>query len=241
MEEAREVMRWFPKFITNASEDMFGFLGLLRVPPIPNFPEALHMKPVCAIVWCYLGSPETVDSAFKPLREITPPVFQHLGQMPFPALQSMFDPLLPKGLQWYWKGDFVNDLPEEAIDAHLEFGKRIPGVPSTMHLYPIDGAAHRVGKANTAFSYRDANFSMVIAGIDGDPANAKKVTDWARSYWEALHPYSAGGAYVNFMMEEGEERVRATYRDNYPRLARIKAKYDPNNVFRLNHNIRPAR
>jgi FAD/FMN-containing dehydrogenase len=109
-----------------------------------------------------------------------------------------------------------------------------------MHLYPIDGAAHDVGKNDTAFSYRDATWGQVIVGVDHDPANAAMLRDWTVDYWDATHPYSAGGAYVNMMMDEGQERVQASYRDNYPRLAQIKAAYDPDNVFRVNQNIRPA-
>ena len=111
---------------------------------------------------------------------------------------------------------------------------------SGMHLYPIDGAVHRVGKNDTAFSYRDVRWSAVYAGVDADPANNERITEWARSYWEALHPYSAGGAYVNFMMDEGQERIKATYRDNFERLVTIKNEYDPDNLFRVNQNIRPT-
>jgi len=108
-----------------------------------------------------------------------------------------------------------------------------------MHLYPINGAAHRVGRTDTAWSYRDATWAAVIAGLDPNPANTESITRWTKEYWSALHPYSAGGAYVNFMMDEGEDRVRATYRENYDRLASIKTKYDPDNFFRVNQNIRP--
>jgi hypothetical protein len=108
------------------------------------------------------------------------------------------------------------------------------------HLYPIDGAAHDIGSADTAFSYRDAQWAEVIFGVDPDPSNADAIRDWCVGYWDATHPYSAGGAYVNFMMDEGQERVRATYRDNYDRLARVKAQYDPDNVFHVNQNIHPA-
>jgi len=162
-----------------------------------------------------------------------------LGAMPFPALQSMFDGLLPTGLQWYWKGDFVNELSDAAIALHIEHASRIPTLLSTMHIYPIDGAVSRVGKTDTAFRFRDAKYSMVIAGIDPDPANKEIISSWAKDYWSALHPYSAGGAYVNFMMEEGHERVQATYGENYDRLVAIKEKYDPSNLFRVNQNIQP--
>jgi hypothetical protein len=160
--------------------------------------------------------------------------------MPFPALQGLFDPLLPKGYQWYWKGDFVKELPDEAIEAHLEHAAKAPSELSLMHLYPIDGAVHRVGPTETAWSCRDATWSMVIAGIDPDPSKAGALTSWAKSYWEAVHPYTMGGAYVNFMMEEGEDRVKATYGNNYERLVEVKNKYDPTNLFRVNQNIKPS-
>ncbi len=152
----------------------------------------------------------------------------------------MFDALYPPGHQWYWKGDFVSELSDEAIELHLQYGAALPTPQSTMHLYPIDGAVHDIGPGDTAWRYRDSTWSMVIVGVDPDPANREKITTWARDYWEALHPYSAGGAYANFMMEEGAERVRATYRDNYGRLVDIKTKCDPANLFRMNQNIRPG-
>lgn len=160
--------------------------------------------------------------------------------MPFPMLQGMFDGLYPPGLQWYWKADFVKELGDEAIGLHVQHASLLPTMHSSMHLYPINGAAHRPSNQDTPWSYRDALFSEVIVGVDADPANCGRITGWAKDYFDALHPYGAGGAYVNFMMEEGEDRIRATYRDNYARLAAIKAKYDPGNFFRVNQNIRPA-
>jgi FAD/FMN-containing dehydrogenase len=160
--------------------------------------------------------------------------------MPFPTLQSLFDPLLRPGLRWYWRADFVNDFPAAAIAKHLENASKMPPGLSQAHIYPINGAAHRLGKSDTAFSYRDANFAFVVAGVDPDPSNNQAITAWCKEYFEALHPYSAGGAYVNFMMEEGQDRVKASFRDNYARLAAVKKKYDPSNFFHVNQNIRPA-
>jgi FAD/FMN-containing dehydrogenase len=150
----------------------------------------------------------------------------------------MFDGLYPKGLQWYWKGDFVKELSDEAIAEHLKFAE-VPTKLSTMHLYPIDGSVHETDAEETAWKDRDVNWSMVIAGIAADPADSEKITSWARDYWEATHPYSAGAAYVNFMMEEGDDRIKATYGENYERLQKVKAKYDPDNFFRMNQNIKP--
>ena len=237
---ARELFQWYREFLPSARAELYGFLAIMNVPPAPPFPESLHRKPMCGIVWCYCGPLNRAEAVFKPVRTVREPVFELLGPMPFPVLQSMFDPLLPPGLQWYWKGDFVKELSDEAIAEHVRFGSRLPTLLSTMHLYPIDRAVQQVGQSETAFSYRDVTYSMVIAGIDPDPANAPALTKWAKDYWEALHPYSAGGAYVNFMMEEGRDRVQATYRGNYRRLIGIKKKYDPTNFLRVNQNIKPV-
>jgi len=177
--------------------------------------------------------------AFRPVRKFRAPRFELTGPMPYTALQSMFDALYPPGLQWYWRGDFVAQIPDAAISEHLKFGEQLPTLHSTMHLYPVDGAAGRVDRHETAFSYREAKWSMVIVGVDPDPANVGKITQWTKDYWAALHPYSLGGAYVNFMMDEGVDRIKATYRDNYARLVEIKREYDPDNFFHVNQNIRP--
>jgi FAD/FMN-containing dehydrogenase len=239
LDQAREVMKWYREFIPQAPEDINGFFAFMVVPPAPPFPEHLHLQKMCGIVWCHTGPAKDAVEMLEPIRRYQPPEFELVGPMPYPVLQSLFDGLYPPGLQWYWKADFVRELSDEAISAHLAGAAGIPTMHSTMHLYPVNGAAHRRGKNDTAWSYRDAVWSQVIVGVDPDPTNRERVTDWARNYFEAVHPYSAGGAYVNFMMEEGEDRIRATYRDNYARLAAVKAKYDPGNFFRVNQNIRP--
>ncbi|OHB64367.1 MAG: oxidoreductase [Planctomycetes bacterium RBG_13_62_9] len=238
-ERTSEMMKWYREFSRAASEDVYGFFAIMNVPPAPLFPNHLHGKTVCGVVWCHLGSPEQAERDLDEVRESHPPLFEQIGPMPITALLGIFDALLPPGLQWYWKGDFFNELSDGAIKQHVKFGSQLPTALSTMHLYPVDSQANRVGPQETAFNYRDAKWSMVIAGIDPDPANNEEMTEWAKEYWSALHPYSAGGAYVNFMMEEGVDRVRATYRGNYERLAAIKAQYDPGNLFRVNQNIRP--
>jgi len=239
IDQAEELMKWYRDFSTSAPKDLYGFFAFLKVPPGPPFPEHLHTKTMCGIIWCYSGPPEKAQKSLQPARDFSPPALELVGQMPFPALQTMFDALLPTGLQWYWSGDFLNELSDEAIATHIKYGSDLPTLLSTMHIYPIDGAVHRVGKDETAFSYRDANWSMVIGGIDPDPANKERITSWTKEYWKAVHPYSAGGAYVNFMMEEGQDRVKATYRGNYKRLLAVKKKYDPANLFRVNQNIKP--
>ncbi len=238
--EARRIMQWYRDFIPQAPEELTVFLGLKTVPSTEPFPKEIWGKRICAFILCYNGSEDGAQAAMKPIRNDLPsPIFDATGIMPFTALQNMFDPLLPPGFQWYWKGDFVKELPDEAIDAHLEHAAQTPSELSLMHLYPIDGSVHRVGKDMTAWSRRDATWSMVIAGIDPDPSKAEALKKWAREYWEAVHPHTMGGAYINFMMEEGEDRIKATYGANYNRLVEVKKKYDPTNLFRVNQNIKP--
>jgi FAD/FMN-containing dehydrogenase len=198
------------------------------------------MQKMCAIVWCYTGPLDQAEQRLESIRAFRPPVIDFAGPIPWPALQSMFDALYPPGLQWYWKADFFNELNDKAIDLHMKYGAQLPTMHSTMHIYPINGAAGRVGKNDTAFSFRDAKFAEVIVGVDPDPANNDRMIGWARDYWTALHPYSAGGSYVNMIMDEGADMVKAAYRDNYARLAQVKATYDPTNLFRTNQNIKPS-
>ena len=240
LERAGEVLAWYRDFLPQAPDDLSGFFAFLVVPPGPPFPESLHNETMCGVVWNYTGPLEQAVEAFAPIRAtFGPPALDWVGPLPHPALQSMFDAIYPPGLQWYWKADFFNELSDEAIRLHVEHAVKMPQGPSTMHLYPVDGAAGRVPADATAWSYRDAKWAEVIVGVSPDPADRERITNWARSYWDALHPHSAGGAYVNFMMDEGPDRIRATYRDNYDRLAAIKGKYDPANLFRINQNIAP--
>ncbi|MFF7209270.1 FAD-binding oxidoreductase [Streptomyces sp. NPDC008238] len=238
-----EVLRWYREFLPAAPEDLSGFLALLTVPPGPPFPEPLHGRKACGVVWCLTGEPEEdrLARALAVVEEPGPPMFHFTAPMPYPALQSMFDGLFPKGLQWYWRGDFFDAITDEAVAVHEEYGRKLPTGLSTMHLYPVDGAAHRTGGDGTAWAYRDAVWSGVIAGIDPLPANAGAVRRWCVDYWTDLHPHSMGGAYINFLGEqEGTDRVQHTYRGHYDRLAAVKRAYDPHNFFRANQNIPPA-
>jgi len=240
LEESADVLRWYRKFITKAPNELNGFFAFLVVPPGPPFPEHLHNKKMCGVIWCYTGPAKKAQKVFKPIRAFKKAALDFVGPIPHPALQSMFDPVYPPGLQWYWKADFVRELSDQAIALHVKHGSLMPTMHSTMHMYPVDGAAAKVKNNATAWAYRDAKWSSVIVGVDPDPAKKDVITKWSKDYFDALHPYSAGGAYVNFMMEEGDDRIRATYGKNYDRLAKIKKKYDPTNLFRVNQNIKPA-
>ncbi len=244
LDRSEEVLRWYRDFITNAPDDLNGWFAFLSVPPGPPFPTELHGKKMCGVVWCYTGPLDSADEVFAPIRSMFgTPALDWVGPIPHPVLQGMFDPIYPPGHQWYWKADFFNELTDEAISRHVEFGVTLPTGQATMHLYPIDGAAGRVGKDETAWNYRDAKWGQVMVGVSPDPADNQAMIAWTRAYWAALHPYSAGGAYVNMMMDaadEGKDRVRASYGDNYDRLVRVKEKYDPTNLFRVNQNIKPV-
>jgi FAD/FMN-containing dehydrogenase len=240
--DAAKVMRWYRDFLSTAPDEFYMFVGLQVVPPGEPFPKEHWAKRMCALLVCHNGPPAEAEKAVNAIRAALPkPIIDWAGPMPYPVLQSLFDQLYPKGLQWYWKGDFVKDLPDAAIEAHVAHAAKLPSVFSGMHLYPIDGAVHRRKQDATAWNCRDATWSMAIVAVDPDPAKAPALKQWARDYWEAVHPFNLSGAYPNFMMDdEGEARLKASYGDNYQRLAALKKKYDPGNLFRVNHNIRPA-
>ncbi len=239
IEKTEEIMAWYHGFLKKAPDELNGFIATLVIPG-PPFPEALHGKKFCGIVWCYCGDLKNADKIFEPVRAKNP-VFEHMGPMPYPVIQSLFDGLFPPGLQWYWKADFFKELGPEVASQHLKFGSKIPTPLSQMHLYPINGVVNKVDSTATPWAYRDANYAEVIIGVDPDSANDEKITKWCKEYWNAAHPYSSGGAYLNFeMSEDGNDRVKKSYGKNYERLSAIKKKYDPDNFFRVNQNIKPA-
>jgi FAD/FMN-containing dehydrogenase len=238
--DAGEVLRWFADNQPSLPEDLGGWIGLLTIPPAPPFPQELWGRKACGIVWCYSGPHDKADEVLDPVKTFGNPLIVGLQPMPYSALTSAFNDLFPPGLQWYWRADFYEQINDEAIAVHQDFGARLPTGHSTMHLYPIDGAVARVPAVATPFAYRNGGWAGVIVGVDPDPANADAITSWTKEYWRALRPTSAGGAYINFMMDEGQERVRASYRHNYDRLARVKRRYDPDNFFHINQNIHPS-
>jgi FAD/FMN-containing dehydrogenase len=240
MERAAEVMRAYADFIPTADRRLGGFFAFLIVPPVDPFPEPLQMKNLCGVVFCFTGAPAELEPVIAPFRALGP-VLDGLAPMPLPMWNSAFDGLYPKGTQQYWRGDYMDELSDAAIHRYVEHGSRLPSVQSAMHLYPIDGAAHDVAPDATPWGARTARYAEVILGAGPDPADASGYRDWVIAYHEDIHPYAAtGGGYVNFMMDEGDDRVRATYGANYDRLAEVKATYDPDNVFHVNQNIAPA-
>ena len=237
LDDTADVLRWYRDFMPAQPDELSGFFAFLTVPPGPPFPEELHMRKVCAVVWCQPGEEES--DALKEARAFGKPLLDGVQPLPMPAWNTAFDELYPAGDQWYWRGEFIREISDDAIETHVKFGAELPTWKSTMHLYPIDGAAGRVGEDDTAWSYRSARWAQVTAGVDPDPANADLLKSWTRAYSDAIHPTSLGGGYVNFAMDE-PSRVRGMYGSHYDRLATIKSKYDPDNVFNVNQNITPA-
>ncbi|MEO8149525.1 MAG: FAD-binding oxidoreductase [Bacteroidia bacterium] len=240
LNESEVIMKWYRDLVPKMPDDLNGFFAFLTVPPGAPFPEHLHNKKMCGIVWCYTGPLDQAEKTFAPIRAFRKAALDFVGPIPHPALQGMFDAVYPKGLQWYWRADFVKELSDEAIAQHIKFGEAMPTMHSSMHLYPVDGAASRVSSDATTWNYRDARWAQVIVGVDPDPKNKDIITKWTKDYYDALHPYSMGGAYINFMMDEGVDRIKATYGKNYERMVKIKNKYDPSNLFRVNQNIKPV-
>jgi len=242
VEQVPEVLSAYREFLPGAPRELNGFFANMTIPPVDPFPAEIQTRKACGVFWRYVGGEDDAAREMAPLLDALPEPLLHGPQpMPHADAQCATDPLYPAGEQWYWRADFVNRIPDEAVTEHARYGAELPTMKSTMHLYPIDGAAHDPGPEDTAWSYRDANWGTVYAGVDPDPANAAAIRRWCIDYFDALHPYSAGGAYVNMMMDdEGSDRVRASYRGNYDRLARVKAEYDPGNIFRVNQNIEPA-
>ena len=240
LESAPELMRWYREFILNAPEELSGFFAFLSVPPAPPFPEELHLQKVAGVIWCWAGPADQADEVLAEARAQPGLLLDGVQPMPLPAIQSAFDPHLPARRPVVLARRLRRGDPGRGDRAARRVRRQLPSWKSTMHLYPINGAVHRVGPTETPWGYRNANWGQVIVGVDSDPASAKALTDWTIAYHEALHPFSAGGAYVNMMMDEGQERVKASYGENYDRLAKIKTEYDPGNVFHVNQNIRPS-
>jgi FAD binding domain/Berberine and berberine like len=238
--DAGEVLRYFRGFIAGAPREYGGFPAWQIAPPLPFVPADRVGEPFLALVSCWTGDHDEGARTLQRFREVAQPVAEHVGPMPYPALNAAFDALVPRGLQHYWKAVFVGELTEDAIAAHLEHGPRVPVVNSTMHLYPINGACHDVPADATAFSHRDANYACVIAGMWPDPADNQANTQWVRDYYAALAPHSQAGGYTNFASADDQQRVRDNFGAGYGRLAEIKYRYDPGNLFHLNQNIRPT-
>jgi len=239
LSEVENVLRFFREYIADAPEELGAFPAFQIAPPLPFIPEERHGDTFIAMVACWAGALEDGEKALKPFHDVAPVVAEFVGPMPYPALNSAFDGLVPPGLQHYWKANFVEELTDEAIAAHAVHGPDVPAVNSTVHIYPINGAAHRVAPDATAFAYREANFATVIAGMWPDAGQNEANIGWVRGYYEATAPLSEAGGYINFMSGDDQDRIKTNYKGNYERLVDVKRRYDPGNLFHMNQNIAP--
>jgi len=232
MRDARTVLEFFRDFVKGAPEEMGGFPAFQIAPPLPFIPESRHGQAHVAIIGCWAGPVAEGEQRFRPFHEAAEVVAEMVGPMPYPALNSAFDALVPPGLQHYWKANYARELTDAAIAAHLEHSPGLPAVNSTVHLYPIDGACHRVAADATAFGHREASYATVIAGMWPDAAQNQANIKWVRDYSDAITPHSEAGGYVNFMSEDDANRTADNYGASYQRLVEIKRRYDPDNLFR---------
>ncbi|MFC9334550.1 FAD-binding oxidoreductase [Arthrobacter sp. NPDC057009] len=240
LEHADTVARFYREYIATAPEDMGVFLGFHQGPPVPFLPEEYHGKPVVVLVGGWTGPHDEGERHWQKFLEIAPVAGSFVGPLPYTVLNTLFDPMLPKGLQAYWKAEFLPQLNDDAIRVAEKFARAIPSVQTANHYYPINGAAQRVGRDETAFPYRDVNFAVAIAGMWEDPADNEANTKWVRDYHSELHAHGAGAGYVNFLDADDQPHIEDNYAGNYARLAQVKAKYDPGNLFHVNQNIKPA-
>ncbi len=240
VEDAPDVIRAFDQYITKAPRQLGAFFAWQIAPPLPFIPADRHGDTLCVLVTCWAGPPKEAEKALAPLRGAAKVVAEHVGPMPYPALNGAFDGLVPPGLQHYWKSVFVKELTDKAIEVHMANGPKVPVLNSTVHIYPINGAVHDTPADATAFGHRDAKYATVIAGMWPDPKQNQANIKWVKDFYKALAPHSEKGGYINFAAEDDKDRVGANYGKNYARLGGIKAKYDPQNLFRFNQNIPPA-
>jgi len=240
VEDAPKVMRAYNEYITNAPRELGAFFAWQIAPPLPFIPKNRHGDTFCAMVVCWTGASGKAGKAVAPFRESAHVVAEFIGPMPYPAMNSLFDGLVPPGLQHYWKAVYARDLTDGAIEAHMKFGPKVPVVNSTVHIYPINGAAHDVPREATAFGHREAKFATVIAGMWPDPKQNEANIRWVKDYYAALVPYSERGGYINFAAADDSDRVGPNFGCNFEQLRKLKAKYDPANRFRVNQNITPA-
>ena len=223
-----DTLRGFRDWIGNAPERVGALFAMTLAQPLPFLPEAWHGKPVSALIACLAVPPDEGEELLKPVREWGEVVGAFVGPMPYPVINTLFDELVPAGLQNYWKANFVRALPDEAVAVHLDHAARTPCIQSGVFIFPFDGAVQAI----------QCRRSTLAAWAD--PADNEANIRWVRNYYDALRPYSEEGGYVNFMADDDAGRVRSNYRQNYDRLTQVKKQYDPTNLFCLNQNIMPA-
>jgi FAD/FMN-containing dehydrogenase len=236
----RDVLRGFDELIAQAPEEFGALLGLALAPPFPFVPTEWHLRPVAVVISCWTGPREDADEMLRRLGKLGTVLGQAVGPMPYPVINTLFDNLLPKGLRHYWKSEFTADIAEETVELHLEHAGRVPTLESGTFFFPLDGACRRVGADETAFAFRDARFAVGVFGTWHEAADDEPNIAWVRHYHQALRPFSLGAGYVNFASSDDQSSAPQIYRRNHERLAQVKRRYDPENLFGLNQNVAPA-
>jgi berberine-like enzyme len=239
LDYATDLLRFFRGWIKDAPLEYGAFPAFQIAPPLPFIPENRHGDTFCAAVVHWTGPLDKGNDAMRPFRDLAPVVAEMTATWPYPMLNGAFDVLFPKGIRSYWKGAYVTELTDAAIEQHVIHGSKVPEVSATMHLYPINGACHAVRSDETAFAFRDATFAAVIVAAWPDPAVDAQRRQWVRDYYDAIAPHSESGGYLGFMAEDDQDKVHANFAGNYTRLAEIKRAYDPDNLFHLNQNVKP--
>ena len=238
---AKQILEFYRQYIATAPEEMGAFFAFQIAPPLPFIPEKRHGKTFCLIVACWAGPLERGEQALQPIRKAGPVAAELVTPMPFPALNSAFDALLPPGLQHYWKAAFAAEITDGAIAAHVQHGPKVPVVNSTMHIYPINGACNRVARRRHRVRLpRRALRDGHRRACGRIRPTTRRTSSGSRTTTTRSQPHSLAGGYVNFMAEDDQGRIRDNYKGNYDRLASIKRKYDPGNLFHINQNIKPS-
>lgn len=235
-----DALRAYRDQIADAPEELTAIAAVAGAPAAPFVEPDWHGRPVIVLIACWTGDEERGRKVIDAFTGRAPVVGRMIERMPYPVINTFFDEELPPGLHHYWKGHFVRGLPDGAIDVHLEHGAKLPSPESGTLLFPLGGAAGRVGSADTAFAYRDADFAVGLGASWHGSADTAANVAWCRRYSADLARFDEGGGYVNFGSDDDADRVVANYGGNYARLAAIKRRYDPGNLFRLNQNVRPA-
>jgi FAD/FMN-containing dehydrogenase len=240
IERTRDLLRFFREWVKDAPREYGGFPAFQVAPPLPFIPEDRVGDTFCIAVVHWTGPAEGGEQAMQPFRDFAPRVAEMTAAWPYPMLNGAFDAIFPKGIRSYWKGAYVTELTDAAIEAHVAHGPKVPAVSASMHLYPINGACHDVAADATAFGYRHANFATVILAAGPDAEGDDSRRQWVRDYYDAISPESEPGGYINFMDDDDAGNAANNYGANYPRLREVKRAYDPDNLFHRNQNIVPV-
>jgi len=239
--KARDLLGFYRDWVRTLPDELTTMLAFLTAPPAPFIPQHLQGTPMVAVALCYVGPLEEGEAVTKPLRDFAPSAVDLVGPLPYTALQGMFDAGAPKGILSYWKTEHLRGLDDGALDALVEHVAKMGAPFAQVHIHHVEGAVSRVSADATAFGHRDAPFILNVVGMWMDATETSTHIAWAREFSQAVQPFSTGAPYLNFLGDEGEARIRAAYGEaRYARLVELKNAYDPNNLFRLNQNIRPS-